>query len=125
MVYSWSLLRVKYQSYYFEASARRTNDPNPKRTYFQYETESDVVTDSSIPAGLGGEVSEPDARDPVLVKIRFQALKLSPLFLRHETCPGGEEGKVQTSHAARGASGPAAGWSPLNPLASLESWSAP
>lgn len=43
-----------YQKYYSEARERRAKDPNPKLTYFQYETESDVVTDSSIPAGLGG-----------------------------------------------------------------------
>lgn len=68
VAYSWCLLSVKYQKY---SEASRTKDPNPKLTYFQYETESDVITDSSIPAGLGGEVSEPDARNPILVKIRF------------------------------------------------------
>lgn len=100
VAYSWCLLSVKYQKYYSEAGDK-TKDPNPKLTYFQYETESNVITNSSIPAGLRGEVSEPDARDPVLVKIRFQALKLFPLFLRHETCQD-KEGKVQTSPAARG-----------------------
>ena len=65
---------------------RRADGPSPRLTHVQEQAESNVITDSPIFPGLGRQVGEPDARNPVLIEVRFQALKLFPLFLRHKTC---------------------------------------
>jgi len=70
-------------------------------THIHEQAEGHVVADAAVPPGLGRQVGEPHAGDPVLVEVGVEALELLALVLRHEAC-GRAEAQRHGPHASGG-----------------------